>query len=101
MVCAGRTRLYAGKLPVEEVRRRLNDYYWPYHNELGRLLKGFRDSHGIAPHMSCHSMPAVAGPGTPDAGTRRSSTSGTATAQPPGRRSWILSPRCCGASVTM
>ncbi|WP_431284877.1 N-formylglutamate amidohydrolase [Humitalea sp. 24SJ18S-53] len=72
MVCAGTTRLYAGKLAVEDVRSRLDDYYWPYHNELARLLASFRESQGIALHMSCHSMPAIAGAGTADAGQRRS-----------------------------
>lgn len=72
MVCAGTTRLYDGRLPVADVRARLNDYYWPYHNELGRLLRGFRENHGIALHMSCHSMPAIAAAGQKDAGQRRS-----------------------------
>lgn len=72
MVCAGTTRLYPGRLPVAEVRARLDDYYWPYHRELGRLLQGFRDRNGIALHMSCHSMPAIAAAGLPDAGQRRS-----------------------------
>lgn len=72
MVCAGTTRLYPGRLPVAEVRARLDDYYWPYHRELGRLLQGFRARNGIALHMSCHSMPAIAAAGLPDAGQRRS-----------------------------
>jgi N-formylglutamate amidohydrolase len=72
MVCAGTTRLYDGKLPVAEVRARLDDYYRPYHEELGRLLRGFRAARGIALHMSCHSMPAVAAAGQKDAGQRRS-----------------------------
>ncbi|CAH0264165.1 N-formylglutamate amidohydrolase [Roseomonas sp. CECT 9278] len=72
MVCAGTTRLYPDRLPVAEVRARLDDCYWPYHHELGRLLAGFRDSHGIALHMSCHSMPAIAAAGQADAGQRRS-----------------------------
>ncbi|MBR0669646.1 N-formylglutamate amidohydrolase [Neoroseomonas soli] len=72
MVCAGTTRLYSGKLPVAEVRARLDDYYWPYHNELARLLNAQRERHGIALHMSCHSMPAIAAAGQADAGQRRS-----------------------------
>lgn len=72
MVCAGTVRLYPDRLPVAEVQSRLDDYYWPYHNELGRLLRSFRAAHGLALHMSCHSMPAYPAAGGPDAGTRRS-----------------------------
>jgi N-formylglutamate amidohydrolase len=72
MVCAGTTRLYAGRLPVEEVRARIDGYYRPYHEELARLLHAHRERHGIALHMSCHSMPAIAAAGQPDAGQRRS-----------------------------
>ncbi|WP_426956484.1 N-formylglutamate amidohydrolase [Muricoccus radiodurans] len=68
MVCAGTKPIYDGKLSVAEVQWRLNDYYLPYHRELARLLAGFRADHGVAYHLSCHSMPAVAA----DTGVRRS-----------------------------
>jgi len=71
-ICAGTTRLYDGRLPVAEIRARLDDYYWPYHNELARLLRHFRDRDGIALHMSCHSMPAMPAASAADAGQRRS-----------------------------
>jgi len=72
MVCAGTTCLYTSRLPVAEVRSRLDNYYWPYHRELSRLLGGFRAERRIALHMSCHSMPAFPTAGSPDAGKRRS-----------------------------
>ena len=72
MVCAGTTRLYPARLPVAEVRARIDDYYRPYHAELARLLRGHRERHGIALHMSCHSMPAIAAAGQADAGQHRS-----------------------------
>jgi N-formylglutamate amidohydrolase len=72
MVCAGTKPIYDAKLPVAEVRARLDGYYWPYHNELSRLLRGFHGVHGVAYHLSCHSMPAIATGNGPDAGTRRS-----------------------------
>jgi N-formylglutamate deformylase len=72
MVCGSGTRLYAGRLPVAEVQERLDGYYRPYHGELARLLRGFRDSQGIALHMSCHSMSGTSPAGSPDAGMRRS-----------------------------
>lgn len=71
-VCAGTKPLYDAKLPVAEVQKRLDHYYWPYHNEVTRLLKAFRAQHGVAYHLSCHSMPAIATGSGPDAGQRRS-----------------------------
>lgn len=71
-ICAGTKPLYDAKLPVAEVRNRLDRYYWPYHNEVTRLLKGFRETRGVAYHLSCHSMPAIATGTGPDAGQRRS-----------------------------
>jgi len=71
-VCAGNKPIYDTKLPVAEVQHRLDRYYWPYHQEVSRLLKEFRAQHGVAYHLSCHSMPAVATGHGPDAGERRS-----------------------------
>lgn len=71
-VCAGTRPIYDGRLSVEDVRERLQRYYWPYHNELGRILEAFRARFGVAYHLTCHSMPAIAAGNGPDAGTRRS-----------------------------
>lgn len=71
-VCAGTKPLYDAPLPVAEIRKRLDHYYWPYHNEVTRLLRGFREKRGVAYHLSCHSMPAMPAANAPDAGQRRS-----------------------------
>lgn len=71
-ICAGSKPVYATKLTVAEVQHRLDHYYWPYHKEVGRLLKGFREQRGVAYHLSCHSMPAIVGGNGPDVGQRRS-----------------------------
>ncbi|WP_159992611.1 N-formylglutamate amidohydrolase [Roseomonas sp. 18066] len=71
MVCAGTKPLYDGKLSLADVRNRLDNYYLPYHGELARLLQAAREKHGVAYHLSCHSMPAIAATG-PDAGQQRS-----------------------------
>jgi N-formylglutamate amidohydrolase len=71
-ICAGSQPIYEAKLSVAEVQHRLDHYYWPYHREVARLLKGFRERHGVAYHLSCHSMPAIAAGNGPDAGQRRS-----------------------------
>lgn len=70
-VCSGTKPLYDAPLPVAEVQKRLDHYYWPYHNEVTRLLKGFHAKHGVAYHLSCHSMPAMPAANAPDAGQRR------------------------------
>lgn len=72
MVCSGTRPLYDGKLAVADVRDRIENYYKPYHAELARLLAAFQARHGVAYHLSCHSMPAIATGSGPDAGTRRS-----------------------------
>lgn len=71
-VCAGTKPLYDAPLSVDEVRKRLDNYYWPYHSEVSRLLQGFRAKHGVAYHLSCHSMPAMPAANAADAGQRRS-----------------------------
>lgn len=71
-VCAGTKPLYDAPLSVAEVRKRLDTYYWPYHTEVTRLLQRFRAGHGVAYHLSCHSMPAMPAASAPDAGQRRS-----------------------------
>lgn len=71
-VCGtGNVPLHDGKLTVEDIRDRLESYYWPYHNELSRLLADHRARHGVAYHVSCHSMAAIGGQATVDAGKPR------------------------------
>ncbi|QTG17227.1 N-formylglutamate amidohydrolase (plasmid) [Agrobacterium tumefaciens] len=71
-VCAGTKPVYDAPLKVPDVAKRLERYYWPYHNEVGRRLKKFKAEHGVAYHLSCHSMPAMPAASAPDAGQRRS-----------------------------
>lgn len=55
-----------------DLRHRLDNYYWPYHNELTTILEAFRQRHGAAFHVSCHSMSSVGGKAVADAGRVRS-----------------------------
>jgi N-formylglutamate amidohydrolase len=64
--------LHSGKLTVADVKDRLDAYYWPYHNELSRLLEERHKAHGVAYHISCHSMASIGGKATVDAGSQRS-----------------------------
>ncbi len=59
-------------ISAADLRHRLDNYYWPYHNELTGILKEFRESHGVAFHVSCHSMSSVGGKAVADAGRVRS-----------------------------
>ena len=57
----------AGGVPLQhtlisraDLTRRLNEFYWPYHNTLAEMIRTQRDAHGIAFHVSCHSMASIA-----------------------------------------
>ncbi len=59
-------------ISAADLRHRLDNYYWPYHNTLSATLKDFRERHGVAFHVSCHSMSSVGGKAVADAGRVRS-----------------------------
>jgi len=59
-------------LSVPDLRRRLDQFYWPYHHELATIIHDMRDWAGVAYHVSCHSMASVARPVSRDAGQPRS-----------------------------
>jgi N-formylglutamate amidohydrolase len=64
--------MYARKLSVAEVERRIADYYRPYHEALRRALDDAHRRFGVAWHLNCHSMPHLATTMSPDpAGTPR------------------------------
>jgi N-formylglutamate amidohydrolase len=53
--------IYARRLPVEEVRRRIERFHAPYHAALRGLLDAAHARHGAVWHINCHSMKGVAG----------------------------------------
>lgn len=59
------------KLTVAEVQARLDDYHEPYHQELGRILRGFHDRHRTAAQLSFHCMSAKGAPTHADPGQER------------------------------
>ncbi len=72
-VCGkGDVALQTEQITAADLRHRLDNYYWPYHNALAAILKGFRERHGVALHVSCHSMSSVGGKAVPDPGRMRS-----------------------------
>jgi len=52
--------LYRGRLPLDEVRRRIETVHRPYHAALAQLMMVARDVFGLAVLVDWHSMPALA-----------------------------------------
>jgi len=53
--------IYDRRLGLDEVRRRIDRYHRPYHAALQRLLDAAHARFGVAYHINCHAMNAVAG----------------------------------------
>jgi N-formylglutamate amidohydrolase len=65
-IVATRREIYRGKLPFNEVERRLALFYRPYHQRLRTLVARARDRFGFAILVDCHSMPSSGLPLGPD-----------------------------------
>ncbi|MDQ6629873.1 MAG: N-formylglutamate amidohydrolase [Pseudomonadota bacterium] len=64
--------IYARKLGVAEVRRRIEHYHRPYHHALHKRIEATHAQFGASWHIDCHSMNAVGGAqGEGGAGKRR------------------------------
>lgn len=63
--------VYAGKLAFDEVRRRIETHYFPYHAVLKDLVESTRDRFGGCLLIDCHSMPSIGGPMDSDPGLKR------------------------------
>lgn len=50
--------IYRKRLPIEESRQRLQNYYHPYHAALSSLIAESMDLFGCAIIIDCHSMPS-------------------------------------------
>jgi N-formylglutamate deformylase len=63
--------MYARKLAVDEVQRRIERCYLPYHEALEGSLDAAHRSFGAVWHVDCHSMPAVGDAHADDPGRAR------------------------------
>lgn len=63
--------IYRSRLLFDEVRRRIDAHYFPYHATLERLIADTVDRFGVCVLVDCHSMPSVGGPMDADTGLRR------------------------------
>ena len=70
-VVATGAEIYAARLPVTEVDRRISGFYQPYHDRLRLLLDETRARFGWSMLVDCHSMPSVGGPMDRDPGLSR------------------------------
>ncbi|PPC85272.1 MAG: N-formylglutamate amidohydrolase [Hyphomicrobium sp.] len=59
-VVADGENIYRGRLPLAHVLARIDQLYFPFHRELGRLLEETKQSFGYAILVDCHSMPSSA-----------------------------------------
>lgn len=70
-VVATGAEIYAGKLPVSEIDRRIGHFYRPYHRRLAALVEEGRAQFGWSLLVDCHSMPSIGGPMDHDVGLSR------------------------------
>ncbi len=63
--------LYHEPLTAADVQKRIERYYVPYHQALGRQLLTTRDQFGSVWHINCHSMPSHAPGGTETTASNR------------------------------
>jgi len=53
--------IYSRRLAPETIKKRIDAFHFPYHEQLKTLLQKTRSRFGRAYHINCHSMRAVAG----------------------------------------
>lgn len=70
-VVANGRAIYHGKISLLEAKRRLDDYWHPYHDKLQSLLDDAIRHHGQAVLIDCHSMPHEAVQGIARSGAKR------------------------------
>ena len=63
--------IYRKKLKFSEIKRRVESFYFPYHQALQRLIENTRIKFGFCILIDCHSMPSIGGPMDDDTGNNR------------------------------
>ncbi len=53
--------IYRKKLKFSEIKRRVESFYFPYHQALQRLIENTRIKFGFCILIDCHSMPSIGG----------------------------------------
>lgn len=70
-VVANGRAIYSGKITHAEARRRIDQYWQPYHDMVQKLLDAAHQRHGQAVLLDCHSMPHEAMDGVARSGMKR------------------------------
>lgn len=70
-VVANGEEIYERPLRFVDARRRIDEYYRPYHDALRGMVLATRASFGQCLLVDCHSMPSIGGPMERDAGHSR------------------------------
>jgi N-formylglutamate amidohydrolase len=70
-VVANGEEIYGRRLSFADARRRIDEYYRPYHDALRQVVTDTRARFGCCLLVDCHSMPSVGGPMERDAGRSR------------------------------
>lgn len=70
-IARGGAPMYDRALTVDEVERRIERWYLPYHAALEGELDALHRAFGAVWHINCHSMPAVGDANADDAGRPR------------------------------
>ena len=63
--------IYRKKLKFSEIKRRVESFYFPYHQALQRLIENTHIKFGFCILIDCHSMPSIGGPMDDDTGNNR------------------------------
>lgn len=58
-------KVYAEPLTLEQIERRIEQYYDPYYDVLGRTMKNLREEFGRVLHVNLHAMPQLGADGSP------------------------------------
>jgi N-formylglutamate deformylase len=70
-IARGGAPMYGRKLTAEEVQRRIDRWYLPYHAALATEIDALHGAFGAVWHVNCHSMPAVGDANADDPGRER------------------------------
>jgi len=70
-IARGGSPMYDRKLTADEVQRRIDRWYLPYHAALAAEIDALHRAFGAVWHVNCHSMPAVGDANADDPGRER------------------------------